>query len=93
MIIQIETNSKTLDDLTTRTEKRDAMIMKSGDKKFSVFLQNTSDNDVFLDSTEEPTSTTGIILASGNQMTIDIYQLDDLMLVADIASDIKVMFL
>lgn len=93
MIISIETTSKNLAELVDAQTEHKAISMKKNDVKYSVLLQNPSENDVFIDSFMEPTSTTGIILAAGAQMSLDIYELDDVHFIAGSNTDLRVMFL
>jgi hypothetical protein len=93
MIIQIETTKKTLKELLSNSEEYKTRIIKNNDVKHTVLIQNPSETDILVDSSEDSTLTTGIILAAGFQMTLELYKLDDVNFIADADTDLRVMFL
>ena len=93
MIIQIETTKKTLKELLSNSEEYKTRIIKNNDVKHTVLIQNPSTTDILVDTSEDSTLTTGVILAGGFQMTLELYKLDDVNFIADADTDLRVMFL
>lgn len=91
MRITVTNTATQLNDLLANGEVADILDVKRKGKKFSVFLQNNSEADVFFDSSDIATVADGCIIGAGGQVSIDLYSLTDITLIAEADAEVRVM--